>query len=73
MTFRRHVLVIDNDRDMRRSIINAFEIRGYVGFFAATAEAVREIISKEHIHVAVFDIRLENDNEENQSMRSVRY
>jgi CheY-like chemotaxis protein len=55
------ILVVDNDPDFRRSAQVLLKARGYTVFSAANQDQAMRIASRERVHVAVLDIRLESD------------
>jgi CheY-like chemotaxis protein len=58
---RDRVLVVDNDPDFRRSLQRLLDAKGYRVFAVGTEFEARQVAAKERVHVAVLDIRLEND------------
>jgi CheY-like chemotaxis protein len=59
----RHILVIENDRDFRESLELLLETKGYTVFTASSSDEARELLRQERIHVALIDIRLEDDSD----------
>lgn len=62
MAERRRVLVVDNDEDMRDMLAFRLDIAGYQVFTAATMAAALELVEREVVHVAVLDVRLDDDS-----------
>ncbi|GAB4531465.1 MAG: hypothetical protein Kow0063_10730 [Anaerolineae bacterium] len=57
----RRVLVVDNDRDFRRAVEALINARGYTVFSASTPAQAMQVARQERVHVAVLDIRLLGD------------
>jgi DNA-binding NarL/FixJ family response regulator len=60
-TRRGRVLVVDNDPHFRHSLHVLLAAQGYTVFSAGSAEEGKLIATREKVHVAVLDIRLESD------------
>lgn len=58
----RHVLVVDDDRDLADSLTRLLELEGYTVETAYSAEAAIETIKQNPVAVALVDIRLGQDN-----------
>lgn len=59
-----NILVADNDPDFRESLVkDVLELEGYRVYQAGNPEEARQILKKELIHLAILDIRLENDDD----------
>jgi signal transduction histidine kinase/ActR/RegA family two-component response regulator len=58
----RHVLVVDDDRDLADSLTRLLELEGYRVETAYSAEAAIETIKQNPVAVALVDIRLGQDN-----------
>lgn len=63
----RRVLVVDNDPDFRDSVELLLTARGYTVFATSTRLEAMEIASRERVHVAVLDVRLESDPDRDDS------
>lgn len=57
----RRVLVVDNDSDFRDSVELLLTARGYTVFATSTRHEAMELASRERVHMAVLDVRLESD------------
>jgi ActR/RegA family two-component response regulator len=57
----RRVLIVDNDPHFRDSVQVLLDAKGYVVFAAGTRFEARQIAQREKVHVAVLDIRMEDD------------
>jgi DNA-binding NarL/FixJ family response regulator len=64
MSYHRHVLVVDNDECLVQAAKHALELREYYVPTARTATEAKSILDQERIHVAIIDIRLEDDSDE---------
>ena len=53
-----HILVVDDDKNIRYVIKELLESNGYVAFEAKNAEDALEVLEKEHIDLAVVDIMM---------------
>jgi len=58
---QKRVLVVENDYHFRRSMQVLLEANGYRVFSAGTADEAKLIATRERVHVAVLDVRLESD------------
>lgn len=61
MTEKPRVLVVDNDADMRSMLAFRLAIAGYAVCAAASRAEALELLQREVIHMAVLDVRLEDD------------
>lgn len=52
------ILITDDDRDFRETLREVFEPRGYRTFLAGDGEEALEILHRQLIHVAVFDMHM---------------
>ncbi len=57
----RRVLVVDDDVDVRDSVKMLLEVRGYEVFATGTQIEAKHLAQKERVHVAVLDVRLESN------------
>jgi CheY-like chemotaxis protein len=57
----KHVLIVDNDIDVRDSVSFSLRAAGYGTFCAASAVEARTVLQREIVHVAIIDIRLDDD------------
>ena len=57
----RRVLVVDNDPDFRDSVELLLQARGYTVFATGTRLEAMAIARRERVHIAVLDVRMEND------------
>jgi CheY-like chemotaxis protein len=55
------VLVVDNDPHFRHSVALLLDAKGYTVFTASTRLEAMQIASRERVHVAVLDVRMESD------------
>ena len=60
----RNVLVADNDPDFLDTRAEFLEQAGYRVLKAYTLEQARQLLTEAHVHLAILDIRLENDDDE---------
>jgi predicted nucleotide-binding protein len=58
------LLFADNDPDFLKTRKEILEQEGYRVLTAANPDQARQILGKEHVDLAILDIRLENDNDE---------
>ena len=65
--YPRHVLVADNDPDVLASVQFSLAMAGFEAFCAESESKAREILLHEIVHVAVIDIRLQDDNRSEDS------
>jgi CheY-like chemotaxis protein len=63
----RRVLVVDNDPTVRLSVQLLLETRGFEVLSASSAQEARTILRTEPIHLALLDIRLEDDTDLNDT------
>lgn len=63
----RRVLVVDNDPIVRSSIQRLLETRDFEVLSASSAQQARAILRTEPIHLALLDIRLEDDTDPNDT------
>ncbi|GAB4450190.1 MAG: hypothetical protein Fur0044_45730 [Anaerolineae bacterium] len=57
----RRVLVVDNDSDFRDSVALLLQARGYTVFATGNRFEAMALAARERVHVAVLDVRMEND------------
>lgn len=62
MDSRRRVLVVDNDEDTRDMLAFRLDIAGYKVFTAESADEALDLVEREVIHMAVLDVRLDDDS-----------
>lgn len=62
MADKRRVLVVDNDMDMRDMLAFRLDIAGYRVFTAESVAAALELLEREVVHMAVLDVRLDDDS-----------
>ena len=53
-----HILIVDDDKNIRYVMKEILESNGYIAFTAKDAEEAFEVIAKEHIDLAVVDIMM---------------
>ena len=58
------ILMADNDSDFLNVRAEYLEQNGYRVLRAATPEQARRLLSEEHLHLAVLDVRLVDDDDE---------
>jgi predicted nucleotide-binding protein len=58
------VLIADNLAEVRNSRKALLEREGYTVFLAANPQEARDILTNQHVDLAILDIRLENDRNE---------
>jgi 6-phosphofructokinase len=59
-----NILIADNDPDQLNSLVkDVFELSNFVVFPAETITRARELLRQEFIHLAILDIRLNDDND----------
>jgi len=63
----RRVLVVDNDPVVRSSVQQLLETRGFEVLSASSAQEAQAILRTEPIHLALLDIRLEDDTDPNDT------
>jgi DNA-binding NarL/FixJ family response regulator len=63
MNYRPHVLLADNHKGFLNAFGKALELEGYHVFLADSADVAKKVLRRERVHVAVIDIRLEDDND----------
>lgn len=59
------VLLVDNQAQLTEANQLLLESNGYQVFTANSAAGARRILSQERVHLAIIDVRLENDNDPN--------
>lgn len=62
MAEKRRVLVVDNDEDMRDMLAFRLDIAGYRVFTADSMAAALDLVEREVVHLAVLDVRLDDDS-----------
>lgn len=62
MREKRRVLVVDNDPDLRNMLSFRLAVAGYQVYTAASRAEALELLQREVIHIAVLDVRLEDDS-----------
>jgi CheY-like chemotaxis protein len=62
MAEKRRVLVVDNDEDMRDMLAFRLDIAGYRVFTADSMAAALDLLEREVVHLAVLDVRLDDDS-----------
>ncbi len=58
------ILIVDNDLDIRNSLEVLLDAKGYTVFATGTQLEAKHLASKERVHLAVLDVRMQNDNDE---------
>lgn len=61
MSIEKRILVVENDPDFRRAIVRRLRTKGYVVFGAEDMASAQRLLTQEHIHLAIVDVRLEDD------------
>ena len=61
MSIEKRILVVENDPDFRKSIVRRLRTKGYVVFAAGDMPSAQDLLAQEHIHLAIVDVRLEDD------------
>jgi putative two-component system response regulator len=54
------ILVVDDEEQLRRLILKAFELQGYVCHEASDGEKALEVLSKENVDVVITDVAMPN-------------
>ena len=57
-----HILIVDDDRNIRYVMKEIVESNGYSAFPASCGEEAFEILAKEHIDLAIVDIMMPGQN-----------
>ena len=57
-----HILVVDDDRDIRELIVDYLVKSGYHASGAANGKEMRAVLDKQHIDLVVLDVMMPGDD-----------
>lgn len=57
-----HILVVDDDRDIRELIVSYLEKSGYRASGAANGKEMRSVLDKQHVDLVVLDVMMPGDD-----------
>lgn len=62
MSIEGRLLIVENDPDLRKAIGRHLRTKGYKVFAVEGPGAALKLLNREHIHIAIIDIRLDEDS-----------
>lgn len=71
-----HVLIVEDDKEIREGVQIYLQSQGYVVFQAADGIEGLEILEKEEIHLAIIDImmpRMDRDTHDDETKGEIRF